>query len=55
MPPKGTKRKEGCAEEDLQGVEPPKFELDKPLLGFHRKQLYAGKATKKRRRGSCVY
>lgn len=49
------KRKESSegAEEDLAGVPSPRFELATPLLGFHRKQLYAGKAVKRRRRGEA--
>ena len=56
MPPKGSKRKEseeGANDGDLEGMPAPKFQLDTPLLGFHRKQLYAGKATKRRRRGDA--
>jgi hypothetical protein len=54
MPAKGGKRKSssaGCEDEDLGGGAPPRFELDHPLLGFHRKHLYAGKALKRRRKG----
>jgi hypothetical protein len=49
---KGRKRKESCegAEEDLADAPPPRYELRTPILGFHRKQLYAGMAIKRRRR-----
>jgi hypothetical protein len=50
MPPKKRKESsEGC--ENEEGAPAPKFDLNKPLLGFHRRQLYAGKAVKRRRRG----
>ena len=48
----GRKRvSEECEEESQEGMPASKFELDKPILGFHKKQLYAGKALKRRRRG----
>jgi hypothetical protein len=49
---KGRKRKESCegADEDLADAPPPRYELRTPILGFHRKQLYAGMAIKRRRR-----
>ena len=49
---KGRKRvSEECEEESAEGMPASKFEVDKPILGFHKKQLYAGKALKRRRRG----
>lgn len=49
---KGRKRKESSegAEVDLADAPPPRYELRTPILGFHRKQLYAGMAIKRRRR-----
>ena len=52
MPPKGAKRKSMGEEADAipEGAAPPRFELGTPVLAFHKKQLYAGKAIKRRRR-----
>lgn len=48
MPRKRKESAEGCETEE--GAPEPKFELNKPLLGFHRRQLYLGKPVKRRRR-----
>ena len=48
MPRKRKESSEGCEpEEDAPA---PRFELNKPVLGFHRRQLYLGKPVKRRRR-----